>query len=244
MSPQIFFTKTVSKFRNDVNKARVELSEDRKNRYKKVDVYAERYQGATTYLKPCWPNSWSSFRGWMTTSFPISCPIDPTCPIWVPYLISMAWKRHLWSTNLALFTFLMLYDLIIFHLMSYSPYILNIGSLSSSYGLQEVPGVHWPGPGHLADVGWPHCWPFPVNKSHHAQSWVSLSSTRPNDLTGETSTNQKNSFARTLPAMFLIWSSHQVSAWSVQPSLESISNKTLEFSPLPKPQSLGLEKWP
>ena len=40
------------------------------------------------------------------------------------------------------------------------------------------------------------------------------------------------------------WSSHQVSAWSVQPSLESISNKTLEFSPLPKPQSLGLEKWP
>ena len=53
MSPQIFFTKTVSKFRNDVNKARVELSEDRKNRYKKVDVYAERYQGATTYLKPC-----------------------------------------------------------------------------------------------------------------------------------------------------------------------------------------------
>ena len=95
--------------------------------------HAEWHLGMT-YPKPHWPKPWPPCRGWMTTSFSISCPIDPTspvplswpssfswgwmtskfsipcpwvptCPIWVPYLIPMASKRHLWSTNLALYTY-------------------------------------------------------------------------------------------------------------------------------------------
>ena len=83
----------------------------------------------------------------------ISCPIVPTCPIWVLYLIPMAWKRHLWSTNLALGTFLRLTDLTKFGFMSYSPYMPNLGSLSHSHGLEEALVVHRPGPGHLPEVG-------------------------------------------------------------------------------------------
>ena len=40
----------------------------------------------------------------------------------------MAWKRHLWSTDLALVTYLRLANLIIFYFMSYSPNILNLDS--------------------------------------------------------------------------------------------------------------------
>ena len=65
----------------------------------------------------------------------------------------MAWKRHLWSTNLALVTFLRLVDLISFDFMSYSPYMPNLVSLSHSHGLEEVPVAHQPGPEHLGEVG-------------------------------------------------------------------------------------------
>ena len=54
----------------------------------------------------------------------------------------MAWKRHLWSTDLALVTFLKLDDLIIFYFMSYSPYKPNFDSLSHSHSLEEAPVVH------------------------------------------------------------------------------------------------------
>ena len=64
----------------------------------------------------------------------------------------MAWKRHLWSTNLALVTLLRLADLISFEFMSSSLYMLNLGSLSHSYGLEEAPVVHRLGPGHLPEV--------------------------------------------------------------------------------------------
>ena len=89
----------------------------------------------------------------MTASFPILCTIDPTCPVWVLYLIPMAWKRHLWSSDLALVTFLTLADLIIVYFMSYSPFMPNLGSLSHSHGLKEAPVVHRPGPGYLPEVG-------------------------------------------------------------------------------------------
>ena len=75
----------------------------------------------------------------------------------------MAWKRHLWSTNLALVTFLKLDDLIILYFMSYSPNVPILGSLSHSHGLEEAPVVHQPGPGHLVDVSQPHHWQFPVH---------------------------------------------------------------------------------
>ena len=52
-------------------------------------LHAERHQGAT-YPKPRSPNSWSPSNGWMISSFSISCPIVPTCPIWALYLIPMA----------------------------------------------------------------------------------------------------------------------------------------------------------
>ena len=54
----------------------------------------------------------------------------------------MARKRHQWSTNLALVTFLRLDDLIIFYYMSYSPHMPNLGPLSHSHGLEEAPVVH------------------------------------------------------------------------------------------------------
>ena len=57
----------------------------------------------------------------------------------------MAWKRHLWSTDLALVTFLKLDDLIILYFMSYSPYVPILGSLSYSHGQEEAPVVR---PGH------------------------------------------------------------------------------------------------
>ena len=44
----------------------------------------------------------------------------------------MAKKRHLWSTDLTLVTFLRLADLIIFNFLSYSPYMPNLGSLCHS----------------------------------------------------------------------------------------------------------------
>ena len=64
----------------------------------------------------------------------------------------MAWKRHLWSTNLALVTFLRLADLNIFDFVFYSPYKPNLGSLPHPHGLEEAPVVHRPGPGHNAQV--------------------------------------------------------------------------------------------
>ena len=117
-------------------------------------LHAEWHQGGT-YPKPRGPNPWPPSRGWMTTSFSISWPLIPTFPIWVLYLITMAWKRHLWSTDLTLFTLLRLDDLINFNLMPYSPYMPNLGSLSQSHGLEEVPVVHRPGPSHLPEVGRP-----------------------------------------------------------------------------------------
>ena len=62
-------------------------------------------------------------------------------------------KKHLWSTDLTLVTFLRLADLIIFDCLSYSPYMPNFGSLSHSHGLEEAPVVHRPSPGHLPQVG-------------------------------------------------------------------------------------------
>ena len=57
----------------------------------------------------------------------------------------MAKKRHLWSTDLTLVTFLRLADFIIFDFMSYSPYMPNLGSLCHSHGLEEAPVVPtWP----------------------------------------------------------------------------------------------------
>ena len=64
----------------------------------------------------------------------------------------MAWKRHLWSTDLALVTFLRLADFFIFNLVSYSLYMFNLGALPRSHGLEEAPVVHQPGPDHLVDV--------------------------------------------------------------------------------------------
>ena len=65
----------------------------------------------------------------------------------------MAWKRYLWSTNLALVTFLRLADLIILNYMSYSPYMPNFGSPPYSHGLEEAPVVHRLDPGHFPEVG-------------------------------------------------------------------------------------------
>ena len=48
-------------------------------------LQAEWHQGAT-YPKPCWSNPCPPSRGWMTSSFSISSPMDPTCPLWVLYL--------------------------------------------------------------------------------------------------------------------------------------------------------------
>ena len=59
----------------------------------------------------------------------------------------------MWSTNLALVTFLRLADLIIFNFMSYSPYMPNLGSSSHSHGPEEAPVVHQRGSGHLPEVG-------------------------------------------------------------------------------------------
>ena len=56
--------------------------------------------------------------------------------------LPMAWKRYLWSTYLALVTFLRLADLISFDLMSYSPYMPNLGSLSHSYCLEVAAVIH------------------------------------------------------------------------------------------------------
>ena len=54
----------------------------------------------------------------------------------------MAWKRHLWSTNLALVNFLRLDDLIILYFMSYGSYMPNLGVLTNYQGLEETPVVH------------------------------------------------------------------------------------------------------
>ena len=64
----------------------------------------------------------------------------------------MAWKRHLWSTDLALVTFLRLAEHIIFYFMFYSPYMPNLGSLSHSHGLEEAPVAHQPHPGQLQRI--------------------------------------------------------------------------------------------
>ena len=106
----------------------------------------------------------------------IPWPLVLTYSILVLYLIPMARKRQLWSTDLALVTSARLDDLIFSYFMSYSPYIPNLGSLPHSHGLEEAPAVHRPGPGHLVDIGQPHHGSFPVHKSHHAKFGVSLSS--------------------------------------------------------------------
>ena len=62
--------------------------------------------------------------------------------ILVLYLIHMAWKKHLWSTDLALVTSVRLDYLIIFYFESYNPYLPNLGSLSHPHGLEEAPVVH------------------------------------------------------------------------------------------------------
>ena len=61
----------------------------------------------------------------------------------------MACMRHLWSADLAMVTFLRLDDLITFYVISYSPYMANLGSLSHSHGLEETHLVHRPVPGQL-----------------------------------------------------------------------------------------------
>ena len=75
----------------------------------------------------------------------------------------MAWKRHLWSTNLVLATFLRFDDLIISYFMFYSPYLPNLGCLSHPNGLEEAPVVDQPGSGQLVDIGGTHHWPSPVH---------------------------------------------------------------------------------
>ena len=54
----------------------------------------------------------------------------------------MAWKRHLWSTDLALVTFLSLNNLIIFNFKSYSAYMPNLSTLSHYHALEEAPVIH------------------------------------------------------------------------------------------------------
>ena len=83
----------------------------------------------------------------------IPWPLVLTYSILVLYLIPMAWKRHLWSTDLALVTSVRLDDLIILDFMSHVPYLPNLGSIAHSHGLEEAPVDHRPGPGHLCEVG-------------------------------------------------------------------------------------------
>ena len=97
--------------------------------------------------------SWPPWRGCMTSSFAMSCPLVPTYPIWGLYLIPMTFKRHLWSTNLVLATLERLVDLIIGSAMSNGPFMPNLGSVSHPHGLEEAPVVLQPGPGHLGNVG-------------------------------------------------------------------------------------------
>ena len=59
------------------------------------------------------------------------------------------------SNDLALATMQMLTDIMICHILSYSPYMPNLGSLPHPHCLEEAPVVHQPGPGHLVDVGQP-----------------------------------------------------------------------------------------
>ena len=65
----------------------------------------------------------------------------------------MAYKRHLLSNNLVLATLEMSVDLIIDSVMTNSPHMPNLGSLSHPHGLEEAPVVLQPGPGHLVQVG-------------------------------------------------------------------------------------------
>ena len=53
----------------------------------------------------------------------------------------MAYKRYLWSIDLALTTLERFVDLIICYVMSKSPYMPNLGSLSHPHGLEEAPVV-------------------------------------------------------------------------------------------------------
>ena len=64
----------------------------------------------------------------------------------------MASKRHLWSSDLALVTFLRLTDLIIGHFLSTSPIMPNSGSLCHPHGLEEAPVAHRPDPGQLQQI--------------------------------------------------------------------------------------------
>ena len=85
---------------------------------------------------------WPTCRCWLTSSFAISCPTVPTCPIWALYLIPMALKRHLWPTDLALAILYMLANLIVGDFMSTSPIMPNYGSLCYYHGLEEAPVAH------------------------------------------------------------------------------------------------------
>ena len=152
---------------------------------------------------------------------------------------SKASERHLWPTHLALATFKTLAKLSIGHLMSYSPCMCNLGSLSCFHGLEEAPVVHQPVPGHLVDGGQPDHWPFHALLSLHAKFGVSLSSSGPGRGTcgpptcpRSTSTDQKNSFARTFSHMP---STIPPSFSPIRPTIsESIRVKPREFSSLPK----------
>ena len=68
--------------------------------------------------------------------------MDPKCRIWALYLVSMAQKKHLWSTDLALVTLQMLANLIIGHFLSNSTIMPNLGSLCHPHGLEEAPVAH------------------------------------------------------------------------------------------------------
>ena len=54
----------------------------------------------------------------------------------------MTYKRHLWSTDLALANLQMLANLIISHFLSISSIIPNLGSLCHPHGLEEAPVAH------------------------------------------------------------------------------------------------------
>ena len=82
-------------------------------------------------------------------------PYSPYLPNWVLNLIPMAWKRHLWSTNLALVTFLSLVDLVNFDFMSYCPNMPNLGSLSHFHGLEEAAVVQRPSSDHFESIHHP-----------------------------------------------------------------------------------------
>ena len=64
----------------------------------------------------------------------------------------MAYKRHQWSSDLALATLQMLADLINGHFLSTSPIMPNSGSLCHPHGLDEALVAHLHDPGQLQPI--------------------------------------------------------------------------------------------